>query len=386
MDLQLNELVKVDLVDGRVGTVASSVNTVALVVLDSVGKFAEAFPTGKAFPNYREFATAVNSGNYDTGDDPEQVSEDDRGKWLGDAENVLDAVSIFFMQDRTPANITILPVTAADYKSIEKAVMDAADAGVDFYHVAIIASGDFADLVTKESIVDLNNKMASVAFKMIHIGADKTEKEFEDLHKSLASVSGLKRVALYNAHKDGDETNGAKNNFWLGLISGRCGSDPARGTWAHKTVNGAESSDSIALAKAKEMAFVNIYKKVAGENRSFMGWTVAGGFIDDTVKQDWIKFNIEIEVYNALRLSNSGFGIEFNDSGIAQVQAIVGNVLSTASDSDHRYIADDFTVDGPLFKDLTAQDKKDRNISGINASCSLLGAVHTVLDIVVNFT
>lgn len=360
MDLQINEIVKVNLVDGRAGTAAASVNTAALLVKGDPSGFPKG---GKFYAKAKDFTDEFQ-----------------------DADAIYTrAVDTFFAQESTPAGLWVI---AYDSDPVQ-AVKDAAEEGTDFYNVIYL---DNEGALTASKVNEWNTAMAGI-YKVLHVQTNQTKEQVETLAEGLKDYDGLKRVALYLGYykaeeKDGEGNVTAAEDYSLSapaIVANRCGVDPARGTWAHKTLVGVKAMDVLTISDIKNLAIVNEYRNVAGEGRLFFDYTASGGFIDETVKQDWVKFNIETEIYNALRTSNSGYGVEFNDSGIAQLQAIVGNVLNIAADSEHRYIGDDFTVTAPRYRDLPGADKKARNVSGIKATCSILGAVHTVLNITVTF-
>lgn len=350
MDKQLNEIVKVVINDARSGSLPSSVNTVAMLV-----NGLETKAGGVKCASIKDFEKICPF--------PEQDGEDDK------FEIYRTAIEVFFAQDSTPAEIVIL---GYEQGKIKEAIENAAEAGTDFYHIIYLAD---SNTITAEGISALNVELSSV-FKICHVQADFTSEQATALSEGLKAYDGLKRVALYVGNEE--------SMVAPAIVSQRCGLDPAKGTWANKTLASVKSIDKLTLAQIKSLKCFNQYKNVAGEGRLFFDYTASGGFIDETIKQDWIKFNIETAVYNALRTGDNGYGIPFNDAGISSVAAIVGNILTIAADNSRHYIREDFSVKTPLFADVSDKDKKNRNLSGVEATCSLMGSIHTVLNITVN--
>lgn len=343
MDLELNQIVKVNLVDGRAGSAPSSVNTAALLVKGA--------------------STAVDGVNI--------TSKDDFKKKFASVTDtaVIAAVETFFAQESTPEGLLIIGYTEKPFE----AIANAADAGADFYNVIYIA--DAAEL-TAANVNTWNTSMAQI-FKVLHVQSNLTSENVAALSKGLKSYSNIKRVAIYLGNED--------SMVAPAIVAQRCGVDPARGTWAHKTLVGVKAMKVLGLSDIKSYACVNEYKNVAGEGRLFFDYTATGNYIDETIKQDWLKFNIETACYNLLRTGNNGYGLTFNDAGISSLGAAIGNVLTVASDNSHGYIQDDFNIGLPMFADIDTTNRKKRNVPNINVTCRLMGSIHTVLNITVTF-
>ena len=365
-DKKMELIVKVNV--GRTGAAvaATSVNTVGILVTDSV-------LTGKSEHNDYRYS-----------------GEDEVKEVFGDESEAYKMAKRFFAQDTHPSAIY---VKKADSKSSADLIeaMGAAKL-VDVFHWVVVLptpSDDTTKIAMLSTLKELNS-FASTDFKMVHVEFDVGSSEDEDILVDLyqgftsntVTYSGLtasatRRVAIY-AH---DMTTYDEDHIGVSVASDRCGVDPARGTWAHKELTG-DSPDALTkgqLQKAIEAGY-NVYTDIAKSSRLFLGTTCGPtDFIDTIVKADWIKFRVQEAVFKLLQTGNEGYGIDLDDNGIAAIGAEVTDVLTTAF--KNHYVMDGYTVTLPLFADLPAADKAKRKLSGIRGRVKLMDSVHTVLDI-----
>jgi hypothetical protein len=108
-------------------------------------------------------------------------------------------------------------------------------------------------------------------------------------------------------------------------------------------------------------------------------------FVDQVIKDDWIRFNVQSRIYQLLGEANDGHGVNYDDAGIASVAASVLNVLTVAQDTDHQYVmADSATVDYKPYSYLVAnyaEDVRKRNLPLISGRYARMNAIHTVVQV-----
>lgn len=352
MDRLIDEIVVVSVKDALASATATSVNTAAVVGL-----------SGKS-----DSQVAV---EYDL-----KGVETDYGK---DSE-IYKLAEAFFREESNPGKLVCIPVSkdpSADdiADTLDEAITLGKDKNgrtIDFYHVIVRAS--------KETVATAIQGLASALqdwcaenFRVAHVEIQKRDVA-EAVALNFAEIT-LKRVFFY-FH---EEANG--RSLAAALVASRCYSDPARGTWAHKTLTSvlpdATSKDNFKDATEKGL---NVYCMVAGVPRTFFG-SAAGGkyFIDEQIKKDWLKFRVQESIFNLLGQANNGDGIDYNDVGIDSVVSAVIDIFTTATDQSHRYVLPgSFNVTAPKYDDIPVEEKKKRNLPDVKASFSIQASIHTV--------
>ena len=289
----------------------------------------------------------------------------------------------FFEEEPNPGRIVCIPVgsdpTAGNIaETLETALAlgkDANNREIDFYNV-IIRLGEGATANGVATLAAALETWCKANFKLTHIEVQ-DRAVAEDALAAL-SANPLTRVAIY-FHK---ETSG--KSLAAALVAQRCGNDPARGTWAHKTL-GSVSADGTSkenLIDALDLG-LNVYVKIAGVDRTYMGTTGSKTmFIDYVVKKDWLKFRTQEAVFNTLGSANNGDGVDYNDDGIQAIAAAMNSIFNTAMDNDHRYVLPDSTdIQVPKYADIPAEDKAVRNLPDVKATFSIQASIHTVKTI-----
>lgn len=361
-DKKMELIVNVNVTSAGSAVAATSVNTVGVIVTDSVVS-GQSETTGKYYS------------------DADQVKN-----IFGDSSDAYKFALVFFGQARHPDRLYIGIAESLDEDDIE-AVMDMPEF-VDVYHwvVALTAPTDSTKTNVVAQLKALNLK-ASNDYKLVHVeftasaAATFTAVKalFDGWGEGTSHVAGLSeykatRVAVY-CHNVEDDHIGAA------ICADRCGADPARGTWAHKEL---ANVSPMAMTKSELQQTMdtgyNVYTSIAKSPRIFMGTTCSkANFIDTIIKADVLKFRIQEAVFGALQTGNEGYGIDYDDDGIASLGGSVTNELNRAF--NNHYIHDDFSLSLPLFADILASDKAIRKISGIKGSVRLMDSIHTVVSI-----
>jgi hypothetical protein len=340
----IDQIVKISIQDTISGVTTVDVNTVALV--------------GKA-----------------AGKDAAEVSSLAGAKTaFGDDTELYQMMKTFFAQDSQPSKVVGIPAGEDALEAVQ-----AAAESFDFYHV-VVATDD-AETLTITEIKDWH-EWAADAKKVAHIQVP----DFAALAGTDGrGEAGYNRVALY-VHQE--KTVVGQDTMYeflpVGIVAIRCASDSARGTFAHKKCKGvAPDTYSVEEYNSAIARGINIYVKVSGEARLFMGTTSDNvHFIDQVVKDDWIRFNVQSRIYKLLGEGNDGNGVNYDDAGIGAVAASVLNVLTLAQDTDHQYVmADSANVEYKPYSYLIAnhaEDVRKRNLPLIKGHYARMNSIHTV--------
>lgn len=336
---------------------------------------------------------------------------------FGEDSELYQMMKAFFSQDSHPSRVVGIPAG-----SDALAAVQAASENFDFYHV-VVATDD-AQALTLASIKEWHEWAADVK-KMVHIqvpnvaamaGTDNRADAGYDrvavyVHKEMNSVtqtvydsktrettvtklyelpSGWTDHSSKKVTTAGTETTTVEVSWEflnVGVVALRCASDSARGTFAHKKCKGV-TPDSYSVEEYNKAidSGLNIYVKVSGEARLFMGTTSSNEkFIDQIIKDDWIRFNVQSRIYKLLGEGNDGNGVNYDDAGIGAVAASVLNVLTVAQDTDHQYVmTDSASVDYKPYSYLVenyADDVRKRNLPLIKGRYARMNSIHTVVQV-----
>lgn len=297
-----------------------------------------------------------------------------------DGSDLVAVTKAFFEEADNPGKLVCIPVdadpTAAEIGDVLDAALnmgrDSNNRDIDFYHV-VVRLGEGA---TSSSVVSLANALEEWCkenFKLAHLEVqDRTVGE-----DAMATLSDkpLTRVAIYFHKEDSGKS------FAAALVADRCGNDPARGTWAHKTLGSikADSTSKENLKDAEDLG-LNIYVKIAGVDRTYFGTTGSNKtFIDSVVKKDWLKFRTQEAIFDTLGSANNGDGVDYNDDGIQAIAAAMNSIFNTAMDNEHRYVLPDSTdIQVPKYADIPAEEKAVRNLPDVKATFTIQESIHTV--------
>ena len=111
---------------------------------------------------------------------------------------------------------------------------------------------------------------------------------------------------------------------------------------------------------------------------------LSGEWIDVIRFRDWLKAEMQTNVFNALKTNRK---VPFTDGGIGLIEGqmeatlskgqTVGGIAPTEYDSDDNEIPG-YTVTVPLASDLTEAERKSRKLTGCRYTARLAGAIHIV--------
>ena len=208
-------------------------------------------------------------------------------------------------------------------------------------------------------------------------------------NKPITASTWAYTVGMYSGDPDNDDGSSTipeGNNYAALEMMAKCfGYTPGSETWHLKQLAGTSPS---ALTTAKKTALengnINTFRRYAGKNVTFGGKVLAGEWIDVIRFRDWLKAQIQINVFNVL-IAN--IKVPYEDSGIALIQGAVekalklgqtnGGIAQDARDEDGNLLAG-YTISVPLVASIPEEVRASRKLSGINWTARLAGAIHLV--------
>lgn len=378
-------------------TVASAATDVSSTIESLVSALAKSFESGdytavasatKLTITAKKMGTAANSDTFSVTSTGTGFSGSVSQTTAGvEPASIVSDTKSFFLEADNPGRLVCIPVAADPTVANIASVLDAAlgmgkDANgrdVDFYNVILrIDTNDAQKVSDIVKMIEGDDSHTGLEdwckenFRLAHL-------EFTDRTVAQGVIDGLAKPTTRIAYYFHSESTG--KSLAAALVADRCGNDPARGTWAHKTLGSvvADATTKAQLVDAQDKG-LNVYVKIAGVERTYMGTTGSNKtFIDEVVKKDWLKFRTQEAIFNLLGQANNGDGVDYNDNGIQAVAAAVTSIFNTAMDNDHRYVLPDSTdVTVPKYADISAEDKEVRNLPDVKATFSIQASIHTV--------
>lgn len=294
------------------------------------------------------------------------------------------AIATSFFAEDNPGELTLVLTNTAIGSASVAGLLDEAVAGdaADCYHW-VLRFSSLADMTTDGeenpglALVQALNAWASENDRLVHVEIHSTDDDAtpqDDAAELMTAIASLapERVAVYSHSADSYSLAAA-------TCAKNCADDPAKGTWAYTQLDGV-AADSITVTSFTDYVQgrgLNVYHTVKGLNVLTFGTTgSATSFIDQVVKQDWLKFRVQEAILTLLVTANGNRGVFYSDAGIQGIAAAVNGVLNTAHSNG--YIMDDWEVTAPLYADIEAAQIKKRNVPDIAATFQIMNAVHTV--------
>lgn len=244
-----------------------------------------------------------------------------------------------------------------------------------FYGFHITDFKDSADVQAAVSWAEANEKL----FGFEYDGIDSCPVKNFSFYRSFGVFSG--KADGYEADHQPDE-NGYAALAWMAKCFGY---DPGTETWNLKELASIVPSTLSADDKKKlGESNINTFRRYAGCNVTFGGNMLSGEWIDVIRFRDWLKNEMQTNVFNAIKANRK---VPFTDSGIGliegQIEATlkkgqdVGGIAPTEYDADGNPIPG-FAVTVPKAADLTEADKKSRKLTRCRYTARLAGAIHAV--------
>ncbi len=205
----------------------------------------------------------------------------------------------------------------------------------------------------------------------------------------LKNTSYYRSFGMYSGDADGysaDEDQPGENKYAALAWMAKCfGYDPGTETWHLKElatiVPSALSTDQ---KKGLEQNCISSFLRYGGCNVTIGGKTLAGEWIDVIRFRDWLKNEMQVNVFNALKVNRK---VPFTDDGIGLIEGkmretllrgqSVGGIAPTQYDDNDNPIPG-FTVTVPRASSLTEAERKSRKLTGCKYTARLAGAIHAV--------
>lgn len=177
-----------------------------------------------------------------------------------------------------------------------------------------------------------------------------------------------------------------ENKFLALAAMAKCfGYDPGTETWNLKELAALQPTAlSTQQKKDMEEKNINTFLRYAGCNMLMGGKTLAGEWIDVIRFRDWLKAEMQFNVFSALKLNRK---VPYTDAGIGLIEAqmietlakgqSIGGIAPTEYDADENEIPG-YTVTVPLASDLTEEERHSRKLTGCRYTARLAGAIHAV--------
>lgn len=202
------------------------------------------------------------------------------------------------------------------------------------------------------------------------------------------NFSYYRSFGLFSGNADGYDTDKQpdENKYAALAWMAKCfGYDPGTETWHMKELASIVPSALTTSQKTKlKEDHVNTFLRYAGSNITIGGYTLAGEWIDVIRFRDWLKSEMQSNVFNALKVNRK---VPFTDAGIALIEGKmeetlkngqdIGGIAPTEYDSEDNEIPG-YTVTVPSASDLTEAERKSRKLAGCYYTAKLAGAIHAV--------
>ena len=235
----------------------------------------------------------------------------------------------------------------------------------NFYGVMIVSDVQ-ADILAIAALVEAENRLFGVSSldpKTIVSG------DVSHTANKLKTANNNRTFCIYNT--------AAAPNFpeaaWFGLMLSK---DAGSATWAYKNLNGVTAdkltTDNRTILSANN---ANYYVSFGGVDIMLDGKTAKGEFIDVIMGLDWLTFNLQAKVANALLNSDK---IPFTNAGIGVIESMVRNSLNEAAE---RNIIDATTikVSVPDVRDVSVESRTARILPNVKFEARLAGAIHKIV-------
>ena len=211
---------------------------------------------------------------------------------------------------------------------------------------------------------------------------------FEYLKPDACPVKNLsfyRSFGIYSGEADGYEEGEqpAENQYAELAWMAKCfGYDPGTETWHLKELASiVPSALSTARKKELEEKHINTFRRYAGCNVTFGGYTLAGEWIDVIRFRDWLKAEMQINVFNALKTNRK---VPYTDAGIGLIEGKMEETLLkgqtiggiAGNEYDEENLIPGFTVTVPRATSLTEAERKSRKLPGCRFTARLAGAIH----------
>lgn len=290
------------------------------------------------------------------------------------------AASVAFSQNPSPDQLYFVVREKTESKGNETyesitTTLARANGEVSFYGIHLTSFRDSKDIEAAQSWVEANEKVFGFEYTSIE---SCPVKNFS-YYRTFGMYSGL-------ADGYGAEEQPKENQYAALAWMAKCfGYDPGTETWNLKELATVVPS-KLSTAQKKSLSDTNINRilRYAGCNCAMGGNMLSGEWIDVIRFRDWLKNELQIRVFNVLKVNRK---VPFTDSGIGLIEGTmiatlkeaqdIGGIAATEYDDNDEPIYG-YTVTVPKASSLTEAERKSRKLTGCKWTARLAGAIHAV--------
>ena len=245
------------------------------------------------------------------------------------------------------------------------------DQGKEKEAVTVDTTNDLADTVALSNFIDGKKERFAV------VGLPATNENVEKIADTKKAFGNSSRTILFVSG-----ANQAEAEYGIGGLVGAVGNETVGSvTWKFRKIGGVKPVD-LTVTQIQKLHENNAFTYVtkAALDQTSEGKTLSGEFIDALHGDDWVKASLETELQKLLSNSKK---ITFDSAGIAQIDATVTAVLTTATNNgiiseNPETKAGEFSVYTASRAESSDEDVAQRNYTGLKFSYTRSGAIHTV--------
>lgn len=295
-------------------------------------------------------------------------------------DTAYSAATVAFSQNPSPDEIYVCirannEENPEDYEDI-RTTLARAKKECGFYGIHIT---DFRETEDVENVMEWTEANEKI-FGFEYIDYDKFPTKKFSYYRTFAMFSGLA-----DGYGEGEDQPRANRYSALAWMAKCFGYDPGTETWAMKELATVMPS-ALDTSQKKELEGnnQNRFLRYGGCNVTIGGNMLAGEWIDVIRFRDWIKNEMQIRVFNVIKVNRK---VPFTDAGIGMIEGQmiatlkkgqeVGGIADTEYD-DEGNATPGYTVTVPRALSLTEAERKSRRLTGCKYTARLAGAIHAV--------
>lgn len=292
------------------------------------------------------------------------------------SDSAYKAATVAFAQNPAPSELYVCVRGSEDgvYEDI-RATLARAASEAEFYGISITEfESDAEDVENTMEWTEANEKL----FGFSYTDFDNFPAKNTSYYRTFAVYSG-------NADGYGEEQPDVNKYAALAWMAKCFGYDPGTETWNMKELASVvPSALSGEQKKSLKNGKINTYLRYAGSNVMIGGYVLAGEWIDVIRFRDWLKNEMQMNVFNAIKVNRK---VPFTDNGIGMIEGAmertlkegqdIGGIALTEYDNNDNEIPG-FKVTVPKAADLTEAERKSRVLTGCRYTARLAGAIHVV--------
>lgn len=297
-----------------------------------------------------------------------------------ETEDAYKAATVAFDQNPAPDKLLIcarLPKDEGEPDAMEdiSTTLARADAAADFYGVHLTSYKESSDVLAAAKWAEANEKLFGF--------------EYDDLDSCpITEATYFRTFGVYAGKADGyaEEEQPEQNAFAALALMAMCFCyDPGTETWHLKQLKDIVSSR---LSKEEKATLgeknITTFLRYAGKDCTVGGKTIAGEWIDVIRFRDWLKLEMQTNIFNAMAANPK---IPFTDNGIGLIEGKmeetlkngqdIGGIAPSMFDENDQEIPG-YTVSVPKAVSLTEEQRKSRTLPNCKYTARLSGAIHLV--------